>query len=398
MTSRAFHTLVVILAGVVTVSATDIFLPSLPTMATYFGASEHAVQLAIPIYLLGSFVAALALGVLSDHFGRKRIMLLGLVLFLGGTALCIFSPSLPLFLSARFIQGVGATVSPVVGWAVIQDLYSGNESAKIMSWMGSIVALAPLIAPGLGGYVHMAYGWQGNFFLIFGAGSLILTLMSFSKVTMKSLSKTEKLSFQKTFKTYGRIITDKPFLFYVFLFGILNCGAWSYLTVIPFYFENLLDVSPDILGLYLSGGSAFFILGMFATPAILKRIAIHKTLVLGISLTLGGSSLLLCISYLAPHAPFLIVMAFGFYFFGSAVVWGPSTSRALQRFDDIRGAASGVRSLILMGSFALGGFMGSLLDDSSLLPLSLFLLSMSLLCGFMFQRLNKLESLKISPI
>jgi len=392
MTSRIFQTFIVTLMAISTVSATDIFLPSLPSMTTYFGVHEDEVQLAIPIYLLGSLLAAPILGVFSDHFGRRPLMISGIGLFLFGTAMCIYSPNLPIFLTARFIQGLGAIASPVVGWAIIQDLYPADEGAKIMSWMGSIVSIAPFLAPGLGGYIHITFGWQGSFFLIFFVGAVALILMFFSRAKTKTFTKKEKFSFLKTLKIYARIIIDKHFLFYISFFAFLMSGIWCYLTIIPFYFENSLHLSPSVFGLYLSASTSFYIFGTLVTPFLLKRIRVDRTIALGITVTLIASGFLLCISFLAPTFPLFIVAAFGLYFFGTAIIWGPSTSRALQRFEDIRGAASAVRGLIITAAFVLGGFVGSILDDSSLVPLSLFLLTMAIGCWIILQKLRKLES------
>ena len=392
MASRTLQMLIIILASLATISATDIFLPSLPSMAIYFGASEEAIQMTIPIYLLGALLGAPVLGSLSDYFGRRPVMLFGMAQFLFGTALCIYSPSLAFLLSGRFIQGFGAIVAPVVGWAIIQDLYPKDESAKILSWIGSIICIAPLVAPGLGGYIHITFGWQGNFLIIFLFAAMTMLLMLFSKPKLRALPKKEKVSPLQTFKIYTLIFKDKSFLFYISFFSLLTCGEWCYLTLIPFYFENSLHLSPDIFGLYLSGSASFYILGTSLTPFILNWLGTSKTLAIGIILSLAGSTLLLCVSLLAPASPLLIVIAVGLYFFGTSVIWGPSVSKALQRFEDIRGAASAVRSVLVTTSSALGGMVGSFLNDSSIVPLALFLLTMAIGCWVMFQKVQKLNS------
>lgn len=392
MPSRRLQTIVIILASLATIAATDIFLPSLPSLAIYFKASENAAQLSIPIYLLGSLLAAPILGTLSDHFGRRPLMLFGMGIFLFGTAACIYSPSLSVFLSARFVQGCGAAVSPVIGWAMVQDLYPADESAKVISRIGSLISLAPLIAPGLGGYIHMAFGWQGNFLFVFLLFLVPLIIMCFVKAEGRTPSKKKKLSFTKSIKTYFIILEDQYFLLHIFLFSFLVCGLWCYLTIIPFYFENALSLSPNIFGLYISATASFYILGAFLSSHILNWLGVKKTLVVGIGLALLGSSSLLFVSFLAPSSPLFIVITVGIYLLGTAIIWGPSTSRALQRFEDIRGAASAIRTLLLTFSFAFGGFMGSMLDDLSLIPLALFLLSMALGCWLSFQQLGKLKS------
>lgn len=393
--NRTIQTLLVMMGALSTISATDIFLPSLPSMALYFGVSENEVQLAVPLYMVGSLLVAPFLGDLSDKWGRRPVMLSGFVLFLFGTALCFFSTFLPIFLIGRFLQGFGSVVAPVVGWAIIQDLYPPDESPKIMSWIGAIISMGPFIAPGLGGYVHIAFGWRGNFALIFIFVGLTLILMFFSiskQHHLSSLKKQEKTTLIKSLKIYNRILKDKPFVFYVSLYGFLSCGQWCYLTLAPFYFENVLQLSPKVFGLYLSISSSFFILGTMVTPFLLNRLGSSKTLQVGALFPLVGAVLMFGVSVFYAHSILLIVLPVGFFFFGQAITWGPSTSRALHRFNDIRGAASGLRTLTITGSFALGGFMGSLFDDSSLLTLSFFLFIMAVGCWFFLQRALKLEA------
>lgn len=390
MTSRTIQLLLIMMASLATISATDIFLPSLPHMATYFGASEGMTQLAIPLYLLGSLLAAPVLGSLSDYFGRRHILLFGLTLFLFGTIICAHSFSLVFFLGGRFVQGSGAIVAPVVGWAMIQDMYPADMSAKVMSWVGSVASCSIFVAPAVGGYIHIAFGWQGNFLVIGIFTALTLILMLFLTPKIKVSSQKEKLSPMQTLKIYIKIIKNKNFLFYISFFALLSCGEYCYLTLIPFYFENSLFLSPAVFGLYLSCSASFYILGTFLTPMILSQLGVDKTLGVGIIFALVGSSFLLCVSFFFPTSPVLIVMAFGIYILGAAIIWGPSTSRALQSYGDIRGAVSAVRSLILTASFAGGGFVGSFLNDTYLIPLAFFLLAMATGCAIIFQRVDKI--------
>ena len=384
--------IVVMVASLATISATDIFLPSLPSMTTYFSASVDATQLVVPLYLMGSLIAAPFMGTLSDVYGSRRILFWGIVLFALGTAACVYAPSLTFLLGARFLQGFGAIVSSVVGWALLQDIYPADEGAKFISWAGSVSCIAPLLAPALGGYIQIVFGWQGNFFIIFVCAILTLILMLYSKPVTKRASERRKMSPLATLKTYGAIITDKPFLFYISFFSLLGCAEWCYLTMIPFYFENTLHIPPNVFGLYLSLSAAFYGLGAVITPSILKRIGVNRTLAIGLKVTFVGGLLFLFVSVLMGTYPLLIALAMGLYFFGTSIVWGPSVSRALQRFENDRGAASAVRSFLNMAAFATGGFIGSFLDDSTLVVLGLFLIIIAGVCWLLFQNLTKFEA------
>lgn len=355
---RTVQVMLLMMGLLSTVAATDIFLPSLPSMAVYFGASEDEMQLAIPLYMLGSFLAAPVLGTLSDHFGRRWVMIAGFTFFLLGTGWCLYAPTLNLFLAGRFIQGLGAIAPPVIGWAMIQDLYTADKGATVMSWVGSIISVGPFIAPGLGGYIHESYGWQGNFTLLFLLGTITLLLMLASNLKLKSTKEKDTMKFSGTLKNYKAILMDKPFLCYVSLFAFLGCGEWAYLTVAPFYFEHSLHLSPSIFGLYISGSASFFILGTLCTPFLLKRLGVSESLRIGTLVTVMGAGILVGISFMAADSILLIALTFGIFFFGTAIIWGPSSSRALQRFEHLRGAASAVRTLIIQAAMALGGGHG----------------------------------------
>jgi MFS family permease len=275
-----------------------------------------------------------------------------------------------LFIFARFIQGIGAVAPSVVGWVMIQDLYPGDEGSKILSWVGAIVSVGPFAAPSLGGYVHTMYGWQGNFL-----GLLIFTIpltFGWTMVKINGPVKTvdQRLSLGKTFATYQMILKNKIFLGYVFMFSLLGAGEICYLTVSPFYFEKVLHLSPDVFGLYLSGSASFYIFGTLCTNSIMKKFGVEITLKIGAMIAVLGSLILVGTALFIPHTINMVALSFCFYFFGAAIVWGPSTSRAIQQFESEKGSASAVRSLILMGFFSLGGFIGSLLNDISLIPLS----------------------------
>lgn len=391
MDSRSLQVLLIAMASISTISSTDIFLPSLPSMATYFGTSDEAAQLLVPICLLGSLVGGPILGFLSDHFTRKKVILVGLGIFLLGTAMCVFSGSLMMLLYGRFIQGLGGAVAPVVGWALVQDLYPGDQSAKVMSWMGSIICIAPLVAPGLGGFLHVTFGWQGSFVFLFLFALLTLFLMLFFLSNEENRREKKTISFFNTMKTYAQIITNKTFLYYISFFSFVTFAEWCYLTLIPFYFENTLHLMPNVLGLYISGSASFYVVGSMVTPTILNWLGTMKTLACGIFTSLAASLWLVSISLFLPTSPLLIMLAVGFYFFGAAIVWGPSVSRALQCFEKTRGAASAVRSSLITTASAFGGVLGSLLNDSSIVPLSLLMLIMALGCVIIFQKVEKLE-------
>ncbi|MBN9343454.1 MAG: hypothetical protein BGO76_02870 [Caedibacter sp. 38-128] len=372
-------TILIILAFIVTIIATDIYLPSLPDMAIFFNCSPDTLQLSIPFYMVGGLLSTPIFGIFSDHFGRKWTIIGGLGAFIFGSFLCFEASSLMMLLIGRFIQGIGGIAVPVVGWAAIQDHYPGQKGATVMSWMGCVVSLGPLLAPSLGGYIDTAFGWRGNFFFIFVFSLCVIVLMIFYLSDHRGLIQKKKLNASEAIDSYTVVFKNKKFLTYIILYSCLICGELCYLTIIPFFFQSSLHLTSDFIGIYISSVSIAYIAGTFLASRIIQYVGVNKSILIGIIVSLFGALTLLFLSFLQLLFLTPILLAIGFYMAGAALVWGPSTSAALQLFTEKKGAASAVRSLVITAALGVGGFVGSILDDFSIKPLAIFLVAMCIL-------------------
>ncbi|MBN9412987.1 MAG: MFS transporter [Candidatus Paracaedimonas acanthamoebae] len=382
-------TILIVFAFIVTIIATDIYLPSFPAMAVFFKCNPDILQLSIPFYMFGGLLSTPIFGWFSDHAGRKWTIIGGLGTFILGTFFCFIASSLSIFLIGRFIQGVGGIAVPVVGWAVIQDRYPGEQGATVMSWMGCIVSLGPLLAPSLGGYIDMAFGWRGNFFFILVFSLSLILLMIFYFSEEKKPHQKKNISVIQIINTYIIVFKNKQFLAYIMLYSFLICGELCYLTIIPFFLQSNLKLTSDFIGIYISSVSLAYIIGTFLASRTIQYIGVNKTILSGIIVALIGALILLLLSFLQFLFLSSILLAIGLYMVGSALVWGPSTSGALQLFDEQKGAASAVRSLVLTSALGIGGLVGSVLDDFSIKPLAIFLVIMCLLSLFLYFYLNQ---------
>ena len=131
----------------------------------------------ITIFMIGQFSTALFWGIIADQIGRRKTLLLGMLVFLLGSLLSLKADSINLLFISRFLQGAGGVVAPVAGWALIQDLYPKDEGAKILAWVGTLTAILPLFAPVIGGALDMLYGWQSNFVCIAAYSLVLCTLL-----------------------------------------------------------------------------------------------------------------------------------------------------------------------------------------------------------------------------
>lgn len=355
--------------------ASDIFLPSMPQIAEYFSVDGYKVQLSISFFLGGQIIATLFWGPLSDNIGRKKAFSIGISLFFTGTVICLSSASIYTFLLGRVIQGIGGVVAPVVGWALIQDMYPKDKSADIMSWIGSIIALAPMTAPALGGQITKYTYWKGNFYFIACITCIILMGLS----ALPGSTSTKNLNpIKSAMNQYTKILTNKLFVSYVSLFALLACGQWCFLTMAPFLYENIMHLSADKVGFLMALSASFFIIGTALASLLLNKLGVDKLLGIGTKLSILSGVILLGFHLFSLYNPIFTSLAFGFYLFCASLLWGASSSRALQCYKEQRGAASSIRSLLMIAFFAAGSCLGTLIRNDNLLDISIVLIILSI--------------------
>lgn len=391
---RNIQLFIVIASSILALIATDIILPSLPHITDFFSATPNQGKMLIFIFMVGQFSTVLFWGTIADQIGRRKALFLGMLVFLFGSLLSLKANSMNLLYLARFLQGTGAIVAPVAGWALIQDLYPKDEGAKIMALVGTLTAIIPLFAPVIGGTLDLLYGWHCNFICI-SAYSLILCALYVLLPSPKQPSAPTASSLRVRFITYKTIIKNKTFISYIALFGLLNSGEWCFLTIAPFFYAQK-NIPVNSMGVLLMMSSMGFLFGSLLASRLFKLIGIDETIHCGIQLALFSSSLLVLGDYFHWNTnQFYNALVIGLYISSSSLLWGGTTSRALQCFEDCRGSASAIRSLILLCFSSLGTFSGRLLPHTSLLPTGFFLFFAGL-CALLIFNNKEFKSQRMS--
>src|SRR5215217_4653400 len=154
----------------------DMSLPAMPQLQETFGAGVSAVQLTLSIFLTGFALGQIVCGPLSDRWGRRPVLLAGLALFTLAGLVCAGSTSLAMLVAARFVQGAGASVGPVVARAIVRDRFDSRKAAAVLSQMTQVMIVAPLLAPTLGGYMLVHLGWPA-IFVVLGASGALMSLI-----------------------------------------------------------------------------------------------------------------------------------------------------------------------------------------------------------------------------
>lgn len=216
---------------------TDMYLPSLPSMANDFGTTSSMVQLGLTTSMIGLAVGQIFFGPLSDKYGRRSPLLIAMWLYVISTILCIISPTIEWFVAFRFIQGIAGAGGIVISRSVATDLYSGKELAKMLAIIGAINGIAPVAAPVIGGCLTDSVGWQGIFCVLLILG---FVLLAYCLRFRESLDKAKRLSggVAATFRNFAIIIRNRCYLFYVLQMGFAQGILFGYIASSPFIIQQ----------------------------------------------------------------------------------------------------------------------------------------------------------------
>lgn len=224
----------------------DMYLPSLPTLERLFHASPGDVQLTMSTFFVGFSLGQSLYGPLADRFGRKPPLLLGMLLYVLSSVACAVAPSVQALAVFRLLQAIGACSGAVIARAMVRDLFPPDETRRVYSSLLLVMGVAPLVAPLVGAYLLVWFGWQAAFWLLAGGG--VLALAGASVRLPESHSARHPLSFGHVFSTYRMLLADKVFLGATLATGFSSSGMFAYITGAPFVFMNLYGVRPERFG------------------------------------------------------------------------------------------------------------------------------------------------------
>jgi len=336
--------------------AMDVYIPALPTMATIFNVSAKSMQLTLTLFTFTMSFVQLVIGPLTDHYGRRRASFVSIAFFAVGSFLCAQAMSLHVLLFGRVIQAIGVCGMLVIGFAIARDRHHGRELGQVISYLNGIISFSPMVAPTLGGYLIVYFGWPATFYIL-----EIIALAAFISVyfyvTEIPGDKTS-LSLQSTFTIYSSILTSRLFRIYagVSAFGLtyffIFCSISSYLLI------KHLHVAETTYGLYFAFMGVSILIGSFLSAMIITRLGIYRTVLLGNVLSLSGGILMwgwnasLGVTVNGFVWPMLLIGV------GGTFSLGAGTAGTLEPFPHNAGSASALGGAI---RFFIPGLLSMLL-------------------------------------
>lgn len=324
--------------------ATDIYVPTLPILVDYFETSANTISWMITAALIGFCISAPLYGPLSDSFGRRPIFIIGLVIFSLGNLACSLAFSAESLIAAQFMQGAGQTVGYVVGIAVLRDLYSRETFSKAMSLIHMVVALAPALAPIIGSHVGQYYGWQTNFIILFMCGCFLLTLMLKMPETLTPAQR-KPFNVKNLTRDYGRILSNRSFLGYAFISGIIYSALWIYMAEIPHIFDRLF-VERTHFGYYQAFLVLLFIVGAYINNQTIERLGVDRIFQISLWLCFFGSLMFVALSWGFSDSSYAICGGMSLFSIGMGGVFANASTGAMDQFPEQKGTASAALACI----------------------------------------------------
>lgn len=365
------HVLAVLsaLMGFASIS-TDFYLPALPAMAEAFHAAPGTLEFTITGYLIGFSLGQLVWGPISDRFGRRIPVALGLSLFVIGSVGCALSGDTSSIISWRVVQAAGGSAGVVLARAMVRDLYQGHRAAQMLSTLIAVMAVAPLIGPIMGGWITGLAGWRAIFWSLAVIGVVTFAaLFSIPETLPPDARRRESLV--DAFMRYGDLLRRPKILGYIGVGGFFYAAMYAYIAASPFAFISYYHVPADRYGFLFGAG----ILGIVGSNLVNTRLLIR----------FGTSRIMTVAAFAAVMAALLLALT---AFTGFGGLWGlfipllmfvsctgfivaNSIAGALADFPTEAGAVSALVGALQYGAGIISSALVGILADGTPWPMGL---------------------------
>lgn len=359
---------VVLLAALVAFQAisTDLYLPSLPAITVDLATDIEAVQLTLSLFLVGFGTGQLVWGALSDRFGRRPVLLAGLAVYLLSTLACAFAPSIGLLVLFRLLQGASACAAVVLGRAVVRDLWAPQEAARVLSYLASAMALAPMAGPVLGGWLTETWGWRANFLALALFGALVLAASWRLLGETNRLRDPDALHPRRLLGGCRIILADPVFRSHALAAAFVYSGIFTFISGSSYVLIELAGLSPRLYGLAFASAAFGYMLGSLAGGRLNRRLAIAGLLRVGALVAVAAAASGFLVSLLLPPGFVTIVSPVFAYMFGAGFVLPAAMAGAIGPFPERAGAASALLGFVqLLVAASVGVAVAALYDGTA---------------------------------
>ena len=359
---------ILIVLAAVSPLAINIFVPSMPSIAKDLGSSYATVQLGLSLYLLMTAMVSLVVGPISDKIGRKPVILAAFLIFLVGTALCIYAENATMFLAGRVIQ-TASSAGMVLSRAIVRDVYPREKSASMIGYVVMGMAIAPMIGPAIGGYIDSIAGWRWSFAMLGAFGTLAVV------ATWVSLPETNSFAGQTAsnqLRAYKTILTMPLFWLYTASASLAAAVFFGFLGGGPAVSSVFFEQTPFEYGLYFSLCAIGYASGNGISGRFSESIGVERMMTFGAVTTLLGPVISLCLFLIfANPAPWMMFVPLALVGLGNGMTLPNVTAATISLRPEAAGAASGLLGALQIGGGAVASVIGAIVVGETGSPIAL---------------------------
>jgi len=374
----AFTLLLAILTSLGPLS-TDMYLPSLPNIGAALDADPSSVQLTLSLFLFGFAAGQIFYGPLSDRYGRKPLLAVGLVIYALASLACALAPTIEILILARFLQALGASGPIVLARSMVRDVYEGNRAGRELARIGSLMGLVPAVAPTIGGFLQAMFDWHASFVgtAIFGAAAL--AAVQFRLGETLTTRRTDPLSVGAILRSFNGLLGHAAYRAYVIIVCGTFGGLFAFISASSFVLQNVYGLSEVVYGICFGLVALSYASGAYFAQRVVGRYGIARLVGWGTMLNaIGGVAMALAVAFGPGHAAEIVVPMM-VYMVGLGISMPQAIAGALMPFPDRAGAASSLMGFLQMISAGvLGVAVGHFIGESAW-PLTATVLIMGLI-------------------
>ena len=365
--------------------AMDIYLASMPSMTRALSATPAQVQLTLSLYMYGWGVSQLLVGPLTDRFGRRPALIAGLALFVVASIACAASRSIETLIAARIAQAIGMGTVAVVPRAIVRDLYTGAHAARVLSLMGIVLGVAPIVAPIIGSHLHVWLGWQSNFIFVAAYGAIALACVLAALPETIRARNARATAPTVLLANYGSVLRSRPYIGYMLVAAFSSSGLFAFLAGSAFVFVSVIGTGEEGFGFLFGAVMLGNIIGATIGSRLVTRLGIDRMLAYSTSLMLFAGVALAALAWARVAHPLAIVAPMFVFMVALMTTMPPATAGALSAFPEIAGSAA---SLLLFCQFVLASTAALIVGmtfDGSQWPMAMTIAATTLLTFVAFR-------------
>lgn len=379
MKSRQLIFILLLLIATVGQVTSDMYLPSLSAIATTFSTDHNQAQLTVAFFMYGFAISQLVYGPVSDAVGRRRPLLIGLVICLIGGIICIWAPSIDMLILGRLLQGLGAGAGTTLSRAILRDTFTGSSFAKFASYLAVVGVVIMTSAPIIGGYIQQYIGWRYSFITLSIYAAVILGLVFCKLDETNQHQHRDNIKWQNILQSVKTLSQHATYWRFVVVILCTYAGIMAWATASPILLIDALGFKPVVFGWLAVLSGLSYMIGGITNGRVVERIGSEHMLFVGLLFMLVASLIMAGFALFGVINAWVIIAPIMIYTCGMGFTFANAFAGALSPFPKIAGLAGSVTGFMQIMGGAVGSTIMASTPTMTQLPLGLVLTIVSAL-------------------